>query len=66
MMTQGSSCPNYNHRRPNVLVRFCTMCGEVVNKDIPAGKCNEEEHARKRLQRNKYCVDCGERLIQGA
>ncbi len=56
-MTQGSTCPNFNHRRLNVLVRFCTMCGEVVNKDILAGKSNDEEHPRKRRQRNKNCVD---------
>ncbi len=57
-------CPNYNHGRPNAPVRFCSMCGEVVNKSISAEVCSEEKHAKKRHERNKYCVNCGEQLIQ--
>ena len=57
-------CPNFNHGRANVPVRFCSMCGEVVNKNISAQVCSEEEHAIRRRDRNKYCVDCGEQLIQ--
>jgi hypothetical protein len=56
--------PNFNHGRANVTVRFCPMCGEVVNKNISAQACNEEQHAKRRRDRNKYCVDCGEQLIQ--
>jgi hypothetical protein len=36
----------------------------VVNGNLIAEKCSEEEHARKRRNRNKYCVDCGEQLIK--
>lgn len=62
---QGTRCPNHNHSRTNVTVRFCPMCGEVVNADILQRKCREEEHAGLRRARDKYCVHCGKQLIQG-
>ena len=65
MIMRGNNCPNYNHDRENVPVRFCPECGEVVNRGIPIRKCNEEEHAISRRERDKYCVHCGEQLIQG-
>ncbi len=65
VIPQRNRCPNYNHSRRNVPVRGCPMCGEVVNAGIPIRKCSEEEHARKRRARDKYCVDCGKQLIQG-
>ncbi len=65
MITQRKKCPNYNHRRTNVPVRLCMMCGEVVNSNIPIKECNEEVHAKRRRERSKYCMDCGEQLIQG-
>jgi len=65
-MVRGQDrCPNLNHGRPNAPVRFCPKCGEVVNEDIPARKCEEGVHAKKRRERNKYCIDCGEQLIKG-
>lgn len=64
MTPREDHCPNYNHGRPNAPVRFCSMCGEVVNKNISAAVCSEEKRAKKRRERNKYCVDCGEQLIQ--
>ena len=65
MVMQRKKCPNFNHGRSNAPVRFCPMCGEVVNEDIPIGKCNEDEHAKRRRERMKFCVHCGEQLIQG-
>ncbi len=65
MITRTNYCPNLNHGRRNAPVRFCPMCGEVVNENIPIKKCTEEEHAKSRRERNKYCLDCGEQLIQG-
>ena len=65
MITRRDYCPNLNHRRRNAPVRFCPMCGEVVNENIPIKKCTEEEHAKSRRERNKYCLDCGEQLIHG-
>lgn len=65
MLTRRNYCPNLNHRRSNAPVRFCPTCGEVVNENIPIKKCPEEKHAKSRLERNKYCLDCGEQLIQG-
>ena len=64
MMTQRGNCPNFNHRRPNAPVRFCPECGEVLNEYIRMRKCTEEAHATMRRNRNKYCVDCGEKLIE--
>ena len=64
MVLQVKKCPNFNHGRPNAPVRFCPVCGKVVNQDIPIKRCTKEEHARRRRERNKYCMDCGEQLIQ--
>ena len=65
MIPPKDRCLNYNHGHPNAPVRFCPMCGEVVNKNISAETCcTEEKHATKRRKRNEYCVDCGEQLIQ--
>ena len=63
-MTREDPCSNFNHRRPNAPVRFCPMCGEVVNNNIPLEACTADKHAKSRRDRNKYCVDCGEQLIQ--
>lgn len=57
-------CPNMNHRRTDAPVRFCAMCGDVVNGNILTTKCREEEHAKSRRNRYKYCMNCGEQLIQ--
>ncbi len=64
MITQGNKCPNFNHGRADAPVRFCPLCGEVVNEDIRIKKCREKKHAISRRERDKYCVHCGERLIQ--
>jgi hypothetical protein len=58
-------CPNDNHGRAVVTVRFCPNCGVVVNESILARKCPLEKHARMRRVRNTYCVDCGQGLNQG-
>jgi len=63
-MTRNTHCLNHNHGRSNAPVRFCPMCGQVVNKNISVEVCSEEKHAEKRRGRNTYCVDCGEQLIQ--
>ncbi len=63
MQAGENRCRNFNHGRMNVPVRFCPMCGEVVNKDINATRCVEQKHARQRQNRDKYCIDCGKQLI---
>ena len=63
-MRHNGRCLNYNHGRANAPVRFCPICGEVVNNNISAGVCEEVKHARKRRERSTYCVDSGEQLIQ--
>ena len=65
VITRGSRCLNFNHRRKNAPVHFCPMCGEVVNKAIAVKKCSEETHASRRRDRARYCVDCGEQLFRG-
>ena len=62
-MMRNNSCPNLNHTRSNAQVRHCPTCGDVVNENVPAKKCREEQHAKSRLGRNRFCVDCGEQLI---
>ncbi len=57
-------CPNDNHGRAVVTVRFCPNCGMVVNESILAKNCPLETHARRRRGRNAYCVDCGQGLLQ--
>ena len=57
-------CPNDNHGRSVVTVRFCPDCGVVVNQSILARGCSLEKHARRRRVRNIYCVDCGQGLVQ--
>ena len=64
MRRRENRCLNTNHSRTNVLVRFCPMCGEVVNINIPIKNCTQDEHAHSRRESNKYCVDCGEQLIK--
>ncbi len=56
-------CPNLNHSRVSAPVRFCPMCGEVVNIDIRFKICSDEEHAKRRKGMSKYCIDCGKQLI---
>lgn len=65
VITQRDICCNCNHWKSIVLVHFCSMCGGEVNKKISIIECTEEEHAIKRRNRNKYCVDCGKQLIMG-
>jgi hypothetical protein len=65
MLTRESYCPNFNHDRDNAPVRFCPECGEAVNENVPMRKCSKEEHAISRRERDTYCVNCGEQLIQG-
>ena len=62
-MMQKNSCPNFNHKRSDAPVRFCPNCGEVVNNNVPISKCSDERHAKMRMNRAMYCVDCGEQLI---
>ena len=64
MILKVEKCPNFNHGRVNAPVRFCPLCNEVVNKDIPIKKCTKEEHEIGRRDKKRYCVNCGKRLIQ--
>ena len=63
MITQRKECPNFNHRRANAPVRFCPLCGAVVNEAILIRKCSEQKHAISRRGGTNYCVHCGEQLI---
>ena len=60
-----NKCPNFSHGRPNTPTRFCSLCGEVVNTDIPAMKCDEQKHTERRRNRIKFCHACGKQLIPG-
>ncbi len=62
MRTAGERCPNFNHGRANAPVRCCPNCGGEVNQNIPVKQCGQEVHAKRRRNRQDYCVDCGEQL----
>ena len=53
VITRGSRCLNFKNRRKNAPVRYCSMCGEVVNKNIAAKQCSEEGHAKQRRSQNR-------------
>lgn len=56
-------CPNMNHSRSNVAIRFCPSCGEVVSNSVQnRGRCDETKHAHRRKERNFFCCDCGKKL----
>jgi hypothetical protein len=63
-MVASKRCPNFNHGRANAPVRFCPNCGEIVNEQIRAKKCGEAKHAESRRNMNRFCIDCGTRLIK--
>ncbi len=63
MMKPRSRCVNLNHGRTNVSIRYCPMCGEIVNEDISAGACSEDKHAAGRRRGSAFCMDCGKKLI---
>ncbi len=58
----SDGCRNQNHSKMNVAVRYCSGCGNIVNKNIPEKKCSTESHARRRKDRNQFCTDCGKNL----
>jgi len=64
MMPQKSICPNLNHSRTDAPVRYCPMCGKVVNKYRPIKTCTQEEHAKSLRKRTRYCMHCGDQLIK--
>ena len=64
-MLQRERCPNDNHGRSVVTVRYCPNCGETVNEKIPVGTCSEESHLRSRRAQYTYCMDCGAELVPG-
>jgi hypothetical protein len=55
-------CPNLNHRRTTITIRYCPDCGDLLNAHIAVSPCREEHHAQQRRRRSVYCVDCGLRL----
>ena len=63
-MLKKEKCQNMNHSKMNVQVRHCSMCGDVVNKNISKKYCVDGEHFRRRKERNRYCVDCGKLLSE--
>ncbi len=63
-MAQRELCPNDNHGRTIVTVRYCPNCGEIVNGKIPIGTCSEEQHAKRRRTQSAYCTGCGRGLFQ--
>ena len=63
-MMQAKRCPNDNHGRMVVRIRFCPSCGEVLNRNIVSRTCPEDTHVKMRRSRNSYCMDCGTGLLE--
>ncbi len=59
-------CDNRNHVRRNAPVSHCPKCGEVVNDELEARNCTEEEHGTARRRQNPFCCHCGMRLLATA
>ncbi len=59
-------CPNDNHGRMVVTVRYCPSCGDVVNPNIVVRECLDGKHAGMRRSRHAYCMDCGAGLLLAA
>jgi ribosomal protein L37AE/L43A len=57
----GVRCANMNHGRLNAPVKYCPMCGEVVNSAL-SGRCDSSKHAAQRKSGLIYCNDCGKKL----
>ena len=67
MKTIGKTkCPNLNHTKANVVIRFCCSCGEVVNAKLHVRSCTEISHKMQIKERIKYCMDCGKPLFKGS
>ncbi|MGE3974538.1 MAG: hypothetical protein AB7F59_08440 [Bdellovibrionales bacterium] len=54
-------CPNMNHGRMNVNIKYCPSCGESMNPSAP-GSCNAHTHADLLKNRYIYCTNCGKKL----
>ena len=59
-----SNCVNLNHTKMNVLVRFCSLCGEIVNRKIQTRNCSESTHSERKKGGSKFCIDCGKKLVK--
>lgn len=57
-------CRNFNHGKVNVNIRYCVDCGQIVNRNIPKGSCNDSIHADRRKSRSMFCIDCGIQLSE--
>jgi hypothetical protein len=60
-MKPVNRCTNMNHGRMNAPIKFCPVCGEVVNREASA-RCDSGKHADMRRQRLVFCHDCGKKL----
>lgn len=58
---KSGHCPNMNHSRMNVSIRFCPSCGKSLNPKATTG-CSEDLHASRRKERDAFCVGCGKSL----
>lgn len=61
-LARSADCKNLNHSKMNVSIRFCPACGEVVNEQIQGRTCSREDHAKRRKERDNFCIDCGKKV----
>ena len=62
--TQKTRCSALVHILNKPPTQYCPLCGERVNTAKPEKQCTSRHHAIEQSRRNRFCVDCGERLIQ--
>lgn len=60
---KAAECLNKIHQIINTNVRYCSSCGEVVNKRVDKLTCEKAAHERKRDKEINFCSKCGKSLL---
>lgn len=61
---ESRKCQNIVHKKSISFTKYCSSCGELVNRKFDTISCDEFKHARmKRREQSVFCTDCGAKLI---
>lgn len=62
---ESKGCQNIVHKKSISFTKYCSSCGELVNRKFDTISCDEFKHARmKRREKAMFCTDCGVKLIE--
>ena len=62
---EPKQCPNIVHKRSISFTKYCSSCGELVNRKFDTLHCDEFKHVRmKKKELATFCTDCGSKLIE--